>query len=392
MSIPSRLNDPMTRATLLKRSMGVAALGATGSLLAACGASDDGTSASASVSANQPIGGELRYVGWDGEDGAAAMAKFIKRNNITVSATGVASGDELLTKLRSEGGNIDLVTQNKDYAAIAMELGLLTALDLALLPNYDDIYDSFHDAPWTSHDGETFVIPLIWGEEPIVYDPRKWDGVPARYTDLAESRFKGELTTLDDPYSNLWLFSKSLGHPDPARITQEQLDQTLDAALTVKPNIVSLAASFGDLTDLLVRGDASMAFNGWAAMTVFAAEKGVELKHAVPAVDGTYFWSDGYSIPVGAPNPRTAYAYIDRIISPTANAALAESLFSGAVSPQAAKLLPASIRNLYDYSLVETVRDGVGPRGGGILPPLKDDGEIVGVAKWKEAWQKFKIA
>ena len=295
-----RLNDPITRAVLLKRSSGLLGLVAGGSLLAACGSDDDeGDSASAK------IGGTLTYVGWDGEDGKAIAKPFLKKNNVKLNSSYVASGDEVLTKLRSGGeGTVDLVAQNKDYLKVAIELGLLTPLDLERLPSVEEQYPSMRDAPWVKDEGETFVVPLIWGDQPIVYDPKVWDEVPPRYTDLAESRYKGALTTLDDPYSNLWLFSKSLGHSDPARITQAQLDATLDAAKEVKPNLVTLAASFGDMADILARGDASMAFNGWAAMTVFAKDKGATLDFAQPATDGSFFWADGYSIPRGPPTKR----------------------------------------------------------------------------------------
>ena len=390
-----RLGDPITRAVLLKRSSAFLGLVAGGSLLAACGDDSDSSSdSSSSSSADAEIGGTLIYVGWDGEDGKTISKPFLKKNNVKLDSSYVASGDEVLTKLRSGGqGSVDLVAQNKDYLAIAIELGLLTPLDLERLPSFEELYPSLKDAPWVQDEGDTFVVPLIWGDQPIVYDPKVWDEVPPRYTDLADARYKGALTTLDDPYSNLWLFSKSLGHTDPARITQQQLDATLDAAKAIKPNLVTLAASFGDMTDILARGDASMAFNGWAAMTVFAKDKGATLDFAQPATDGSYFWADGYSIPKDAPNEATAYAYTNLMASKRMNAKLAESLFSGATNSLAPQFMDPAIVDLYDYpGQIETNKDGVGPRSLGVLPPLEDDGNIVGVAKWKKAWEQFKVA
>lgn len=388
-SVFDRLNDPITRAVLLKRSSGLLGLVAGGSLLAACGSDDSKDS-----SADAKVGGTLTYVGWDGEDGKTIAKSFLKKNGVKLDSSYVASGDEVLTKLRSGGeGTVDLVAQNKDYLKVAIELSLLAPLDLERLPSVSEQYPSLANAPWVKDDGDTFVVPLIWGDQPIVYDPKVWKEVPPRYTDLAEPRYKGALTTLDDPYSNLWLFSKSLGHSDPARIDQAQLDATLEAAKTVKPNIVTLAASFGDMADILARGDASMAFNGWAAMTVFAKDKGATLDFAQPATDGSFFWADGYSIPNGAPNESTAYAYTNLMASTRMNAKLAEALFSGATNSLSTEFMDPAIVKLYDYAgQVETDQEGVGPLSPGILPPLKDDGDIVGVAKWKKAWEEFKVA
>jgi len=196
---------------------------------------------------------------------------------------------------------------------------------------------------------------------------------------------------LDDPFGNIWLFGKSLGYADPSRQTQEQLEKSAAALLSIKPNVIAIGASLGDMADILVRGDASIGLGGWAYQIIIAKEKGVTLVSGNPADDGTFFWSDAYTLAVDAPNEANAYAFIDFITSAESNAALATELGSGATVEKAFDLMTDEARGLYDYSHVRAP-------GGGILgtqtvvPPQVADGDIVPASAWVEVWQNFKVA
>ena len=229
----------------------------------------------------EQLGGPLNYFGWDGEHGANVAKSFLEKNNIQLQASFQASGDEALTRFNTGGrGTIDLLTPNKDFQRGILKSGteLFQPLDLARIPNFDGLFPAFKNASWLQKDGKIYGMPMIWGDEPCVYNPAKWQGVPAKYTDFADPKYKGELVLLDDPFANIWLFAKSVGMADPSRLTAAQLQQTMDAMLTIKPNIVTIGASFADMADVMVRGDASMGIGGWAYQVMIAKEKGVELK------------------------------------------------------------------------------------------------------------------
>ena len=113
--------------------------------------------------------------------------------------------------------------------------------------------------------------------------------MPDRYTDFADPKYKGELVFLDDPFGNIWLWAKSIGVPDPSKLTKAQLDETMKALLKVKPNIVTMGASLGDMADIMIRGDASMGLGGWAYQTIIAKQKGTTLVVGSPKVDDRFF-------------------------------------------------------------------------------------------------------
>jgi len=225
-----------------------------------------------------------------------------------------------------------------------------------------------------------------------VWNPEKWDGVPDRYTDFADPKFKGELVLLDDPFGNICLFAKSIGASGLGRLTQDELNRSLEALIAIKPNIVTLGTGFGDMADVLIRGDASIGIGGWAYQLVIAKEKGVTLVAGSPKIDDTLFWSDAYAIAVDAPNIDNAYAFIDYVTSAESNAALATELGSGCTVEAAYDLLTPDSQALYDYAGVRQPGGGILGTQPSLLPPQQAEGDIVGVEAWIEAWQTFKAA
>jgi spermidine/putrescine-binding protein len=331
----------------------------------------------------------LVFAGWQGEDDWTCAPELAKAGPFPIRSSYVVSGDELLTKLRTGGmGTIDLITQNKDYVPLSIRSHFLQPLDFTKLPNAAQLFPVLRNAPWAQASGQMYAVPLAWGDSPIIWDPRKWDSPPERYSDLADKKYRGALACLDDPYAVLWLFSSSLGHPDPARLTQAQLDETVKLAKAVKRNIV-LMGSFGDATDVMIRGDASMAFSGWEMMLSIAARKGVTLRAGLTSKDRGFLWADAYSIPRNAPNSDLAYRFINAMLGKQANATLAGRLQSAAVTEEAAALM-GNQSPVYNYGLVRKPGPPTPLMNLSVIPPLEQDGNIVGIAAWRRGWQEMK--
>jgi spermidine/putrescine-binding protein len=340
------------------------------------------------------LGGDLTFHGWAGEDGPDVAKPWLEENGITVNATYVSAAEDPLTAFNTgQRGQMDIIAYNKDFGNTVLDAGieLFQPLDMGRIPNAQALFPALKNARWATRDGQVYGIPLVWGDEPLVYDPAKWsaEDIPAKYTGFSDPKWAGELTMVDDPVANTWLWAKSLGHPEPARLTQEQLDEVIDVMAETKPNVVAFATDLGDQADILIRGDASMAIGGWAYQKVLAEDAGVELAIGLPAEDGTYFWSDAYALAVDAPNECNAYAFIDFMMDPANNAAMATSLGSGATITSAVDLLNEDTKSLYDYTIPEDPESVLGTQV--VFPPAEDDGDIVGLAKWNEAWQDFKL-
>jgi putative spermidine/putrescine transport system substrate-binding protein len=379
--------ERITRRAFLARAGGTAVALSGGSAL---------LNAAAGSAARAAVGGQLVFVGVDGEDASKIAKPFLTKNGVTLKVSYIADNDTLLTKLRTGGTHeFDVLTVPKDSAPEEIQLGFVQKLDLSRLTTFKGLFPGLQSAPWISGGGSHYGFPLIWGSEPVVYNPKKFTSLPPSYTDFADKKYAHSLTTIDEPYGNQWLVAKSLGYGENGnynRLTQGQLNKVRDAWIELKKNVVSMTVAFGDQTDLLVRGEASIALNSWQAVVSFAKAKGVTLSYGTPARDGTYYWSDSYFIASQSPNPDTAYAYIEYMTSPQANAQVADSLQSGATIEKAVALLPSSsISKGYEYNLVRNA-----PLTGNIvktiLPPGTPEGTIVGKAAWIQSWEEVKVA
>ena len=386
----------MTRRALMRRMGSTAvAVAAGGNLLAACGSTSVSASTNAPKAPTGKVGGSLDFLGISGEDGRAVAQPFLTKNHVTLQASYAVDLDSELTRLKTGGtSQFSVLTIPKDTAQRAEQLGFVQPLDLARLPNFKSLFPALQTAPWITNGKETYGIPLIWGSEPCVYNPKMWSGMPPKYTDFADKKFQGALNTLDEPYGNQWLLARSLRvgqNGDYNRLTQAELNQVRDAWIAIRPNIKAWAQAYGDQTTLLTSGATSIALNSWQALLAFGKQKGVTLAYASPADDGTYYWSDSYFITSHAPNLAAAYAYLQYMTTPTSNAKMAVALQSGATMPDAVKLLPpGSIPTGYDYSLVETHLNSNFVKV--ILPPVAQEGEIVGQAAWVKSWEQVKAA
>jgi spermidine/putrescine-binding protein len=256
------------------------------------------------------------------------------------------------------------------------------------------LFPALQKAPWITDGKQTYGFPLIWGSEPCVYNPKMWKSMPPKYTDFADKKFKGALNSLDEPYGNQWLVARSLRlgqNGQYNRLTQDQLNKVRDAWIAIKKNIKSWAQTYGDQTDLLVRGETSIALNSWQALLAFAKPKGVTLAYGNPARDGTYYWSDSYFITSHTPHLDTAYAYLQYMTSPESNAKMATALQSGCTMTKAVHLLkPHSISAGYEYPLVEHELNANFRKV--ILPPKSNEGNIIGQAAWVKSWEEVKAS
>lgn len=381
-----------TRRVFLQRMGGTAFVATGGSaILAACGSSTKPNV----TSSTGKIGGTVAFLGIDGEDGPSVAKPFLTQHRVKLRSSYAADNDTILTKLRTGGeSEFSVLTIPKDSADLEIMLGLVRPLDLSKVPNFRGVFPGLQKAPWVTHDGSVYAVPLMWGSEPCVFNPKSFKSMPPKYTDFADSKYKRALTTIDEPYGNQWLVAKSLGfgkNGQPNLLTQAQLDKVKEAWVAIKKNVVAMTGTFGDQTDLLVRGDAQIALNSWQALIASAKAKGVTLSYASPADDGTYYWSDSYFVTAQAPNPATAYAYIDYMSSPASNAKMALLLQSGCSVAAARSMLPSnSIAAGYQYNLVE---QGLNPEFAKlIIPPPTSSGGIVGKDAWITSWEQVKAS
>lgn len=378
--------EPINRRQFVRRVGGVFLVGGVGSsLLTACGG-DDGDGGEA----GGEIGGTLNMVIWDGYDDKEAVAPFFEEHGVSTSPTYIGNNEEIFTKLRAGGtGQVDLVTPYHGYVKVLTEAGLLEPLDYSRMPNTENYIDRFNRPDWAVADGDVYAAPFIWGTDPMMYNAEFIAEPPTSWRDVQKPEYKGKVVMVDDTLGQIMVWGRVLGFDPPTELTQEQLDEVIDLLIDIKQNQArAFAAGWGDVADIMARGDAWIATGGWEAITNFAAEKGADVRWVHPE-EGDFAWTDSWCVPKDAPNLDTAYAFSDWMIGPESQAILARNLSGGVVNTEAIPMLDEASKAMFPYDDLESVFEKAPNYD---IPPREPTNGLTTLDDWNQAWERLRAA
>lgn len=332
---------------------------------AGCGSDDDGDSTTASSDVPTELGegeGELNLVGWAGyaEDGSTDpdvdwVTDFEKETGCQVNFKIGNTSDEMVQLMRT--GQYDAVSASGDASGRLYEGGDVAPVNVDLIPNYEDVVDTLKDQPYNTFDGQEYGVPhgrganlLMWNPDEVKPDPTSWSAV----FDPAEAgKHSGAVTAYDNPIyiadAALYLreHNPELGIEDPYELDQEQFDAAIDLLKQQKENVGEYWADAAKEIQAFENGD-TVVGTTWQYQ---ANLLGGTAKTVLPD-EGSTGWSDTWMISSEAEHPNCAYMWLDHIISPEANAAVA-SWFGEAPSNEKAcdeiKNLPAAYGALPDH-------------------------------------------
>lgn len=332
----------------------------------------------------------VTFLGWQGYDDPVAFDSFLKDKGITLNTTYIGNNDEIVAKLRGGGiGTIDIVTPYMGYIPLLVKLDLIQPIDVSRVPNLEKVMPIFRNDPNINVDGKLYGVPFTWGGGPMVYDPSVIPTPPPSWKDLLKPEFTGKVGMMDDPLGNMMIGALvATGTQTPTKITAAQLEQTIDFLIELKKQSRVVAASWGDLSDAIARGDVAITFNGWETMVKFCGDKGKVVKYAYPS-ERTHAWLDNYCIAKDAPNLDAAYELCNRVISVEGQKRLAEVAVQAIVNADAVAALPADIKALYPYDDIANYGKKASFFG---FPPVEPEGDLTTFSDWLKAYERFKAA
>jgi spermidine/putrescine transport system substrate-binding protein len=371
--------DALRRAGLVTVTLGVAP-----GLLAACGDSDSGGASGSEV------GGSVSMLTWEGYDlkGSKGMAAWEKQNGVTVKPQFIANHDEIQAKLKSGRAGVDLITYYNSYAQLYHQLDILEEIDEAQVPNVRQCYPFFrsgstYDQFW-GMEGKRWAVPFTWGSAPCNYRADKV-AKPSSWMDVFKPEYKGKVGMPDD-VANFILAGRLVGH-EPPNYTSAQFKEVADFMRRVRSQTAGIAAGYGDLANQLASGEVHITFSGWAAMNVWAQEKGADVQSVLPK-EGSFSFVDAYALPKDAPNAASALGFMNESLSPKVQAEQAALLSAGTVNPKAVPLMDKATAGLYPYARIEELFENAPLY---LYPPLDADGkDVVTYEGWTEEWAKIK--
>jgi spermidine/putrescine transport system substrate-binding protein len=345
----------LSRRDLLERIAAVGVTAALAPIVAACSTSGASASPAASVASTAPTTApsasaaavasptatpeptpiptpesELFIYNWDGYIGETTQADFEKKYGIKVKYDKFPDASTQITKIRSDGkgGGYDLTyPASTDVAPLARD-GVISALDLSLIPNIKNLGPNWQNPDYDP--GNKNSVPNYWWTTGIAWDPAKVKEDITSWTALWNEKYKGKLGMLSDQQEVFAAGAFQLGL-DPNPTSDADLDAILALLKTQKPLLRKYTEDdIGDFTS----GQLWMtqAWSGdWVQMTYDPASE--NSKYVIPS-EGAIRGSDVMVVLSGAQHPIAAQLWIDYNLD--AQVSAANSNYIGYMGPNAA--------------------------------------------------------
>jgi putrescine transport system substrate-binding protein len=255
------------------------------------------------------------------------LADFEKQTGIKVHVAYYDSNETLETKLLAGSSGFDIVVPTASYFERQIKAGVYLPLDTAKLPNLKNM-DPTLMARVAAHDpGNAHGVIYLWGTNGIGYNEKmvkallpdapldSWRLVfdPA----VAAKVAKCGISVLDSPAEMLRAVLNFLGK-NPNSQDPADLAAATQVLTKIRPYIRNINSS--EYIEALANGDlcVSVGYNGdvmQARDRARDANKGIDIKYSIPK-EGTILWFDMLAIPKDAPDPDSAYAFMNYLMTP----------------------------------------------------------------------------
>jgi putative spermidine/putrescine transport system substrate-binding protein len=279
--------------------------------------------------------GQVNLIAWAGyvEDGSTDKSAdwvtgFEQETGCKVNVKVGGSSDEMVTLMRT--GEYDAVSASGDATLRLIAGGDVAPVNTDLISNYADVYSGLKDQPHNSVDGQMYGVPhgrganlLMWRTDVVKPAPTSWGVVFD-----ADSPYKGKVTAYDSPIyiadAALYLMKTQpdLGIENPYALDDDQFQAAVDL---LKQQRTIIGEYWSDATkeiQAFQSGNTVVGTTWQYQANVLAGEK-APVETTLPE-EGATGWSDTWMISSKAKHPNCAYLWLNHIISPQANADVAE--------------------------------------------------------------------
>ncbi len=334
---------------------GVALLAA----VSGCGTSSDSGSSSGSggfqppdVPMKQSLGdmeGEVSVLAWPGyaEDGSNDpkvdwVTPFEKDTGCQTNVKYFNTSDEAVNLMGT--GEYDVVAASGDASLRLIASGDAAPVNTDLLQNYGDIESFLKDRDWNSVDGQMYGVPHGWGANLLAYNTDVVKPAPTSWSAVFDdaSKYDGKVTAYDSPIyiadAALYLMKHQpdLGIKNPYALDEDQLQAAVDVLKNQRKYVSEYWADYLTEVQAFTTGDTVIG-TAWQYNALTAEAEGAPIKTVFPTETSTG-WSDTWMVNPDSDHSNCAYAWMDYITSPTAQAAVAEYFGEAPANTQACSL------------------------------------------------------
>jgi spermidine/putrescine transport system substrate-binding protein len=297
--------------------------------LAACGGGGGGIEGGSSTEAStveleSKASGNLTISNWPLYIDKQTVPDFEKATGVSVNyVEDINSNEEYFNKMQpilakgESGGRSIMVLADYEVAKMN-ELGYVQKLDKSALPNVEKHLNKSLRHP--SFDPErSFTVPWQSGMTGIIVNKELAPEIKS-ICDLFNPKYKGKIDFLNEVRETVPLVMKCEG-VDPETATEADWMKAIEKIKSAAQSGQIRRFTGNDYAQDLTSGNA-VAVIGWSGDAVQLQADNPNLEWRMPT-EGCMLWSENMIIPVGAPNPTAAEAFMNYVYDPENQAQIA---------------------------------------------------------------------
>ncbi|HEV8035502.1 polyamine ABC transporter substrate-binding protein [Yoonia sp.] len=269
---------------------------------------------------------EVRVYNWSDYIDEDLLTKFEEETGFDLIYDVFDSNEVLETKLLAGGSGYDVVVPSATFLQRQIAAGAFQPLDKSQLSNIGNLWDVVSARTETYDPGGEYSINYMWGTTGLGVNigevtARLGEDAPINSLSLVFDPANMEKLAdcgvhfLDAPTEMVPAALQYLGE-DPDAKDDESLAKAEAVLSAVRPYVQKYHSS--EYISALANGDICVAF-GWSGDILQSrdraaeADNGIEIAYNAP-VEGALMWFDQMAIPVDAPNPEGAHAFLNFIL------------------------------------------------------------------------------
>ena len=275
----------------------------------------------------------------DGEDGSMdVIQEFEDLTGIKVNYTTYDTNETMYAKIRSGGGDYDVIIPSDYMIGKMANEGLLEELNMENIPNFKYIIDSCKSRPYDPDN--KYSVAYTWGVVGIVYNTTKVDAADLEqgWGILWDEDYAGQILMFNNSRDAFAIALKLQGRSlNPS--TVEEVEEAAELLKEQKPVVQSYVMD--EVFDKMIGGEAALA-PYYAGDGITMSQDNPDLSMFIPA-EGTNQYIDGMCIPKGSKNKEAAEMFINFMCETEVALANTEYICYASPHSEVKSLLPAEL-------------------------------------------------
>ena len=258
---------------------------------------------------------------WEEYIGSKTLENFEKETGIHVQEINFQDEEEMLGAVQSDLKAYDLVVASDDLVREMQEAKILAQLDFSKIPNFKYISKQYIKRPCDPE--QKYSIPYLLGTTGMVVNTKYIKEDADSWQVLFNKRYKGKIAMLNNSFEVMSAASKLLGH---------SINDTSDEHFAkMKPMLREQKPLLQGYLDVITLKDLLIEEKLWAAQIysgegLTAVDENENLAYVIPK-EGAPIWVDYFAMPRHAQHKEAAHIFLNYILRPEVNAAIASELW-----------------------------------------------------------------